>query len=164
MHDELELARSFHVHFEISVGGKTRDELLAELSQIKCFVQPLVIRLMSKPAWQPGNHEVVQFARVSLHKLGFDEDPRVSDIWARILELGHTLCEPADAPAIRLAFPHQHKKDAFIVAMKPIFDGKDAFVFRIRRYLDGKLVLGTSAANPYDKWPLENEVMIRLRR
>jgi hypothetical protein len=163
MYDELELARLFHVHLETPVGGKSRAELLAELMGIRCLVTPLAIRLMSKPEWVPGEIKKIQFARVPVHVLGFTEDPTITMLWARIVELGYFLCEPADAPAIRLALPHQHKKDSFLIVMRPISDGKDVFVFRIRRDPDGRLVLGTSSANPEDKWPLENKVMFRLR-
>jgi len=129
----------FPLYLEIEVGGKSKDELIAEIKSGGCDVSSWAADIMFKPAWKPGEKQMVKFARVKVRDLGFTKNPLICDIFARIRELGHSLCEPSDGPAIRLALKEQPVGDIFWTAMEQIADYEDnPFVFYVERYDDGK--------------------------
>ncbi|HVV38726.1 MAG TPA: hypothetical protein VHD31_00135 [Candidatus Paceibacterota bacterium] len=155
----------FPVYLEIKVGGKSKDELLAELKSSGCSVSDWAKDIMSKPAWKPGKKETVKFARVTIRDLGFTKNPTTAQIWARIRELGHSLCEPGDGPAIRLELKDQLRGDYFWTAMKQITDsGGRPSVFSVGRSDGGRPWLGASWAGPDNGWDLDGAVVFRLRK
>lgn len=155
---------AFAVYLDIEVGGKSKDELLTELKSSGCSVSDWAKDIMSKPTWKPGTRERVKFARATVRDLGFTQNPTTAQIWARISELGHALCEPGDGPAIRLALKDQPRGDYFWLAMEQITDsGGDPGVFDVERDGDGRW-LGSDWARPDDRWSLDNGVVVRLRK
>jgi hypothetical protein len=156
------------VYLEIEVGGKTKDELLAELQVEGFFVSEWAKDIMSKPAWKPGNKEMVKFGRAKISDLGFTDPkklPTTSEVWARIVELGHSLCESGDGPAIRLALKNQPRGDYFRVAMEQITDSDgNPDVFYLKHDDDGKRWLRTGWTGPDDGWDLDFEIVFRLRK
>jgi hypothetical protein len=155
----------FPVYLDIEVGGKSKDQLLKELKSSGCNVSQWAEDIMSKPAWKPGEKERVKFARAKVRELGFDKPPKPHELFARIRELGHSLCESGDGPAIRLALPDQPRSDWFWCAMEPISDSDgDPRVFNVVRYEDGEQWLYAYWLAPDDELSLENEVVFRLRK
>jgi len=155
----------FPVYLELEVGGKSRDALLAEMKAAGHTVSDWARDIMSKDAWKQGERRTVKFARVKVSELGFTKNPKTSEIWARIRELGHSLCEPADGPAIRLALKDQPCGDYFWTAMEQIAgsDG-DPRVFDVKRGADGESWLCTSWVYPDVEWLLDYEIVFRLRK
>ncbi len=155
----------FSVYLEIEVGGKSREALLVELKAVGCEVSSYAMDVMSKDAWKPGEKETAKFTRVKVRDLGFTNPkklPTTEQIWARILELGHALCEPGDGPAIRRELKDQPLGDAFWVAMKQITDS-DGYpsVFYIGRR-GGERWLYAYWVNPGYRWNLGREIVFRL--
>lgn len=155
----------FPVYLQCEVSGKSKDELLADIKSAGMFASDWARDIMGKPAWKPGEKQVIKFARVKVSELGFDKSPTTTQIWARIKELGHALCEPCDGPAIRIALKDQPRNDWFWCAMEQITgSGGRPRVFYIYRVGDGRSWLSTGWVNPDDKWSLGREVVFRLRK
>ncbi len=155
----------FPIYLETEVGGKSKDELLAELSAAGIEVSDWAKDIMSKPAWKPGPKERVKFARVKVKDLGFTENPTTSQIWTRILELGYALCEPGDGPAIRRDLKDQPTGDVCWLAMNQITDsGGRPRVFKLERDVRGKRWLRAYWTLPGDQWLLGSEIVFRLRK
>ncbi|MDO8565205.1 MAG: hypothetical protein Q7R67_01075 [bacterium] len=155
----------FSVWLEAEVGGKSKDELIALNKGVERETSSYAADIMSKDAWQPGQVEVVKFARVKVRELGFSKNPTTTELWARIEELGHSLCQPADGPALGVAFKDQPKGDVCWMAMKQITDSDgDPSVFALGRGDGGERWLGAGWADPDGKWDLGHEIVFRLRK
>lgn len=155
----------FPVYLEIEVGGKSKDELLSEIEASGMFASDWTKYIMNKDAWKPGEKETTKFARVKVSDLGFTKNTTTAEIWARIKELGHSLCEPGDGPALRLALKDQPKGDYFWTVMEQITDSDgDPGVFYVERDDGGRRWLRASWADSDGKWDLDDEIVFRLRK
>ena len=156
-------AGEFPVYLECDVGGASYQALLAELESAGFFVSDWVKDIMKKPAWKPGEKEMVKFGRAKVSELGFTKNPTTREIWARIRELGHSLCEPCDGPAIRLALKDQPRGDYFWTAMEQITDSRgDPYVFCVERSGGGVRWLGAGWAYLDGGWGLGCGIVFRL--
>ena len=154
----------FPVYLECEVGGKPKDELTKELEANGFSVSNWAKDIMGKPAWKPGEKQTVKFGRAAVRELGFTKNPTTAQIWARITELGHSLCEPADGPALRLALKDQPHGDYFWLAMEQISDsGGRPSVFCVARRGGGPW-LSSRWTNPGGGWGLGGPVVFRLRK
>ena len=157
----------FPVYLDIEVGGKSANELLAEIKSAGTYVSDWARDIMAKSAWKPGEREQVKFARAKVRELGFTTRPTTAQIWTRIRELGHghALCEPCDGPAIRLALGDQPRSDYFWVAMEQITDSDGSpSVFYVGRRGDGERWLYAGWVYPDYGWYLDDEIVFRLRK
>ncbi len=155
----------FPVYLDIEVGGKSKEQLLGELKSESIIMPDDCIEdIMSRRGWEPGERERVKFSRVTVGELGFTENPTIANIWARILELGHSLCKPGDGPAIRLVLKDQPLRDKLVVAMKQIFSSHDQpCVFLLSRHSNGGLWLSAPwARNSYPR-ALDDGIIFRHR-
>lgn len=154
----------FPVYLEIETGGKSKDELLTALKADGCEASTWAQDIMGKP----GKKQTVKFARVKVSDLGFTNPkklPTTREIWARIQELGHSLCEPGDGPAIRLALKDQPRGDYFWTAMEQITDSDGGpSVFYVRCDDDGARWLNAAWVYPDSEWGLDGELVFRLRK
>ncbi len=155
----------FPVYLEIETGGKSKDELLVEMKSGSISISDLAKDIMSKPAWVPGERATIKFAHAKVRDLGFTKNPTTALIWARIQELGHSLCEPADGPAIRLALKDQRRGDYFWTAMNQITDsGGNPSVFYVDRNGGGESWLSAPWVDSGGEWNLGDGVVFRLRK
>ena len=158
----------FTIYLEIEVGGKTKETLLAELQSADSFVSDWAKDIMSKPAFKSGKEGTVKFGRATISELGFSDPknlPTTRQVWTRIVELGHSLCQSCDGPAIRKALKDQPKGDYFWTAMEQIADSDgDPSVFYFKRDDDGERWLDAWWVNPDGKWLLGSTVVFRLRK
>lgn len=153
----------FPIYIETEVGGKSKDELIAEIEASGMFASDYAKDIMSKPAWKPGEKATVRFARVKVRDLGFTANPTTTELWARIKEAG-SLCEPSDGPALRIALKDQLTNDVCWTAMEQITaSGGGPRVFALERRGDERW-LGGDWASPDVKWYLFNEFVFRLRK
>lgn len=156
------MTTQFPVYLDITVGGKSKEQLLRASALRRYFVEEPARDLMSQPEWKPGARERVRFARARIIDLGLKKHSSVEESWARVQELGHSLCEPCDGPAIRLALNQQEYGDYFWCLMKPISSSyHDTRAFCVGR-LDGKWRLFAWYLEPGHIWSLGNSVVFRL--
>ncbi len=153
----------FPVYLELEVGGESRDEFMAEISDLRIYASDWAKDVVSKLVLNPSPKKRVKFARVKVRDLGFTKNPTTAQIWARIRKFGHTLCEPSDGLAIRVALNGQPKDDVFWLAMKNIAgsDG-DQCVFEIRQIGDSERWLCTRWMGLPGGFVLGHEIVFRL--
>ena len=158
----------FPVYLEIETGGRSKDKLLSALKADDCEASTWAQDIMGKPAWKPGKKQTVKFARVKVSDLGFTDPkklPTTREVWKRVQELGHNLCEPGDGPAIRLALKEQPRGDYFWTAMEQITDsGGYPSVFYVSCGGGGTRWLYAAWVYPDSEWDLGGEIVFRLRK
>jgi len=161
----VEETKNFPIYLECEVGGKSKDELITEIELNGMFASDWAKDIMGKPAWKPGEKQTVKFARVKVCDLGFTKNPGTSQIWARIQEFGHSLCESGDGPAIRLVLKDQPRNDRFWIAMEQIAaSGGLSSVFIVERRDDSGSRLVADWVGPRGERYLDNEFVFRLRK
>lgn len=157
------LERVFTPFLTCEVGGKSKDELITELETNGMFVSDWANDIMRKPAWIPGEREMVEFGRATVKELGFTKNPTWQELLDRIEKLGHGKCEPQDGPSIRLALKDQSVNDWFWCAMELITDSDGcSCVFYVKRFDDGGRWLKTYWFNPAYRLNLGRVVVFRL--
>jgi len=156
----------FPVYLEIEVGGKSHHKLLAELELQGSFTSGNASDIMARPGWEQGSKEIVKFARVKVSELGFTKSPTIEQIWERIKELGHSLCEPGDGPAIQLSLKGQLCGVGFWVAMKQITNSTCLLgrIFHVGRLNDGKPYLDADWADLDNRLHPVAEIVFRLHK
>ncbi|MBI4119069.1 MAG: hypothetical protein HY452_02295, partial [Parcubacteria group bacterium] len=156
--------RLFEVWRTLTIGGVSRDELMARLGN-GFFVSDWAKDIMSKPEFTtlPESTEI-QLARATVKDLGFAEPPTTTELFARIKEVGD-LCPAEVGPHLRLTDTDQPNSSRYWVAMEPITgSGGSPSVFHVRRRGDGVRWLAAICAGPGYRWDLGNAVVFRLRK
>ena len=155
----------FPVWLELEVGGRSRDELLAEIEKAGMFATDYTKDIMSKDAWRPGERENVRFAKAQVRELGFTQDPTNCELCDRIEELGFSPCEPCDGPALRIAFKDQPWGMVCWTVMKQItFSVCRPAFFALERNDDGEMWLSGLWNIPDGRWNIDDEAVFRLRK
>lgn len=152
----------FPVCLETEVDDKSGDEFLLELASGNFFVSQLAkekIKLISGT----GEKATVKFARAKVRDLGFSNfPPAFAEFWARVKNLGHSLCRPSDGPALRLALV-QPISDYLLVAMEQtICSGGIYQVFILEQYYKSAPCLKVILVRRDHKLNLDTEVIFRL--
>lgn len=156
--------KQFPVYLDIEVGGKSKEELLAELKACGCYLSSDAEDIISRMTWELGEKRRIKFGRATIGGLGFTKGPTHQDILERIGALGHAMCEPADGIAIRIADKDQGHRDSYMLAMKAFHDlaEGDSFIFQCVRNRDGLKFLGTTWKDMGFGWFLDGVVVFRL--
>jgi len=109
---------------ELTIGGKTALDLLAELDDKDMFrgdgralVQEVHDEYTSKG---PLPQETFKFVRISVKELGFAKPTTFRRILDRATALGLELCPPMAAPHLRLDYDTQPEDEELIVACIPV--------------------------------------------
>lgn len=151
---------------KLQIGGKTTEELLAELKQEQCVVSQWARDIMGQSAFTVAEkpHEVsLVYAKVQ--DLGFTEIPTTTQLFARAKELGLELCPAEVGPRLRLVLTDQPKGEWFWIAMEPITDSDGGSrVFHVGRGVDGGQRLDADYAYPDSRWHLDYEFVFCLRK
>ena len=156
----------FAVWKTITVGGKNKNALLDALQSDGFFVSDWARDMMNKDAFTTSEGEqIINLGRATLRELGFTKEPTTEEIWNRIRELGHDLCQAEDGPNLRLQFTDQERGDWCWLAMEQIVDS-DGYpgVFDVRCYDGGKRWLNGDIVEPGDRWDLGDQIVFRLRK
>lgn len=112
-----------HVKTAIVIGGKTRDELLAEFKSGGFKIGNRAWEMMAQRAFVTESEPCeINIAILSLRELGFPHGGTRSDAWSIASNRGFELCPPSVGPHLRLALPDQLPGLRFRIAMKPIID------------------------------------------
>ncbi len=155
----------FPVYLDIEVGSKSTHELFHPRLFGPVTFHQWATDLMHNPAWRPSKKELVKFGRAAIQDLGFTENPMTFEIWTRIRELGHALCESGDGPELALADKDQPHGDKYFCAMEQLTsDYGRPEVFCVYRHSDGNRWLESRPANPDRVWSLDVEIAFRLRK
>lgn len=152
----------------LAVGGYSKEQLFKMMLTKEGFkVSDWARDIMEKSAFRTsaGPHDVA-FVRATVRDLGFTRMPTTIELFdrSRLAGLGLDLCQPEDAPYIRLAYADQLRGEWLWVAMEPITDSAgDPDVFRVGHRGSGRW-LDADYARPEVRWHLERKVILRLRK
>ena len=150
---------------DITIGGKSSQELQQELAQEKINVSRWAQDMMKSPDFITlKNPETLNAVRLQVGDLGLKGNPTTEQIYTRIKELGLELCPAETGPHLRLDYKDQPNGEWLYIGMKQITDSSGIpSVFELGRDEDG-LWLGSDWAYPDDRWSPENEFLFSLRK
>jgi len=101
----------FEIWKTVQVGGKTKEELLTELTKKDYRVQQYEIaHLRRLPFGTSSTPRTINFVRADISELGFYHMTTMPEIVQRVLALGYKPCEPEDALALRVSIPRIHER------------------------------------------------------
>ncbi|MDO8493678.1 MAG: hypothetical protein Q7S19_04015 [bacterium] len=148
--------------YEVDLGGKTKDELKAELKKQKINISPYTDDLLeSKDFFISPEPENAKLIRLTVKDLGYPGGATTDQIYAKAAEYGLELCPPEVGPALRLAYKGD---DWMLIAMKQITDrdgGPDVFdLFRS----GAGLWLHGRRAGPAVRWNADRQFVFRIRK
>lgn len=148
--------------YQTEIGGKTKEQLKAELQEKKIYVSDWANQLIeSKDFMVLKSTETADLVRLTVKDLGFENGATTDEIYKKAKELGLELCPPEVGPHLRLSYSGG---DWMLIAMKQITDRDGRpIVF----YLDpGEvvLVLDANDANPSNRWGSNNQFVFLLRK
>lgn len=158
--DDSRALGKFPVWKSLDIGGKTKQELVGELRKNGILVGPWAVDMFERAAFvtQP-EPRTTDLSIVEVRDLGFTREPWTVSVFARIKELGHTLCAPDAGPHIRLSFKDQLPGDYFWVAMEVGSEEEqpDPRVFFIGRSDNGTRWLRGYSAKSDFRWVLNSK-------
>ncbi len=148
--------------YQIEIGGKTKDDLKAELTEKKIYVSDWANQLLdSKDFTVLESTETYDLVRLTVKDLGFPNGATTDEIYRRALDLGLDLCPAEVGPNLRLS---NSGDDWMYIAMKQIAD-RDGYpgVFDLGRGGDA-LGLHVGGARPTRGWGSGNQFVFSLRK
>ena len=150
----------------LTIGGKTSQELLGELTQGGFKIGSYARSMMESPAFTtlPEPQEI-DLVRLHVRDLGINKKtPTTDEIYGKAQELGLELCPAEVGPQYRLKYKDQPRGEWVTVGMKQIA-GSDGFpsVFRLGHDDDGLWLRGYWT-KPGDEWNPGHEFVFSLRK
>ncbi len=156
----------FKVWKTITVGGKSRDELLAALETGGFKVGDWSKDMMTKKSFVITPKPVeVDLVAATVAELGFPLGATTRQIRDRIKKIGGSLCPPDLAAHLRLAYADQPRGEYLWVAMEQItVSGGYPGVFGVDHDDVGRWLF-SSGARPDDRWrPSDRIVFVGPRK
>ncbi len=137
------------IKMEVTIGGKTKDELIKEMKKTKIKISDHAIQMMNDPNFTISKKkEHLNLVKISVKDLGFADHISTDEIYEKAQKLGLELCPAEVGPQLRLKYKDQSDGNFYKIGMKPIFnsDSKRFGVFELGRsdLVDGGLVFETS--------------------
>ena len=116
--DDSRALGKFPIWKSLDIGGKSKEQLVGELRKSHILVGPWGVEMMDRAEFvtQP-TAQTTNLSIVEVRDLGFTREPWTVNVFARIKELGHSLCAPDAGPHIRLSYVDQLPGEYFWVAM-----------------------------------------------
>lgn len=153
----------------ISIGGKTAQELLAELTQNGIRVMSGAKRIMESPDFITSpNPQQIELVRLHVGELGIGERfSRADEIYKRAQDLGLDPCPAEVGPQYCLQNKNQFIGQELYIGMKPIRDSHVMFHSSHVFFLEGSndtLRLFDSLWRPGDGIPSQYEFIFSPRK
>ncbi|MDO8668450.1 MAG: hypothetical protein Q7K35_05190 [bacterium] len=148
--------------YQVKIGGKTKDQLKAELTEKKIYVPDWINQLIDSPDFTIVERtETADLVLLAVDALGFSSEATTDEIYKRAEELGLELCSPEVGPHFRLQYSG---KEGMLIAMKQISDRSgNPSIFLL--YTDrGQLGLGGRDAEPGYGWYSDYKFVFRSRK
>lgn len=140
--------------WEIRIGGRTKDELLAELSQRGVMLNDYARALFADPEFTTANEErTVRVEQISLFEIGLPEGGTFDAIVARAARSNLRLCPLEVGPCLRLAYLDQPPGPYLTVASPEPGPGTGSPNGFYLRHLDDGLWLRGFEAGPENIYP-----------
>ena len=134
--------------YQTEIGGKTKEQLKAELAEKRIYVSDWANQLMeSKDFTVLQSTEQADLVRLTVKDLGFPGGATTDEIYKKAKELGLVLCPAEAGPHLRLSYLGG---DWMYIAMKQITDRDgDPSVFNVYRAADGLKLNANGAPSTY---------------
>lgn len=140
--------------WEICVGGRTKDELLAELSRRGVMLNAYALALFADPDFTTADEErTVRVKQVSLAEIGLPDGGTFAEIVARAARSELRLCPLEVGPHLRLAYLDQPPGPYLTVASPEPRPGTASPNGFYLRHLDDGLWLRGYEADPDNVYP-----------
>lgn len=110
----------FPIWKTITIGGKTKDQLIAEIKAKGFKIEKRAGVMMGKQSFTTGDLREVTLVRVTVMELGCKEGETNKDAWARAHDLGLRFCPAEVGPHLRLVEVDQPYMDSYWIGMEPI--------------------------------------------
>lgn len=148
--------------YNIELGGKTKDELKAELSPPKYYISDWANQLLEHSDFTVlEKTERADLVRLTVKDLGFDQGATTDEVYKKAEEFGLELCPAEAGPRLRLSMDDP---TWMLIAMKQIrVRGGDPRMFNLHSGGDG-LRLDAYGAGPEDGWDAGSQFVFLLRK
>lgn len=150
----------------ISIGGESKNQLIAEMRKQKIQISPSAEQMMDNEDFTTTKEsESAELVRLKVGDIFGDSKVHTTDeIYTKIEELGLELCPAEVGPHYRLQYADQSTDEYLYIGMKQISDSyRYPLVFRLRRD-DGGRWLDGRWASPEDRWRSDLEFVFRLSK
>lgn len=153
--DKLELPEGAELLSEITIGGKTKEQLIEEMKKNNIVISSWAKKMMYDSHFTASEKlEHLNLVRISLKQLGFTDKTGATrgQIYEKAQELGLKLCPAEVGPQLSLQYGDQLKRRVeLVIAMEPlnVFDRDVDIandipnVFCVHRENDSKLTLSS---------------------
>lgn len=151
--DESSAPASFPIWRTLQIGGKTKDQLIAEIEAAGMKIYDYARSMLAKEAFTTSPSPIeIRLVRVTVAELGFKKGATTKNVWKRAQDLGLTLCPAEVGPHLRLADAEQVNGEWYWIGMETIADaGGYPCVFKVEHDDGGRWLLG-DVARPGDHW------------
>ena len=106
--------------YQTEIGGKTKDQIKAELKEKNIYVSDWANQLMEKEDFTIlQSTETADLVRLTVKDLGFPDGATTDEIYQKATELGLELCPAEVGPRLRLSY---QGSDWMYIGMKQISD------------------------------------------
>lgn len=153
------------IKMEITIGGKTKEELIKEMEKNKISISQIGKSMMNNPEFtisQKSEH--INLVRISVKDLGFPKGATATEIYKKAQKLGLELCPVEVGPQLRLQYKDQPKGECVAVGMKPITNPGGSLVFLVWRNLKGELELGFGNVISDSHWDISTYFVFVCRK
>lgn len=147
----------------VEIGGKTKEQLQAELDQKNIYVTAWAKDIMKKitTTTEPTNVDMIN---LTVADLGFTSYCTTTELFARAKALGLELCPAEVGPHYRLQYTDQPEDEYRSIGMEPIADS-DGYPSVFCLHHDGDLLkLYAYSANPDFQWDPAREFAFSPRK
>jgi hypothetical protein len=148
--------------YDIEIGGKTKDQLKAELETKNIYRSSYANDLLDSKDFETlSTPEHADLIRLTVGDLGFDRGATTDEIYQRAEEYGLELCPAEVGPQLRLSYTGN---EYMWIAMKQITDRDGVPGVFFLDEDDGGLRLGASRARPDYGWRAGDRMVFRRRK
>ncbi len=115
------------VKMEVTVGGKTKEELIKEMKENKVWISDWAKDILSNPDFTISKRpQHLSLIIISLKDLGFPVGASTDEIYEKVKKLGLELCPAEVGPNVSLKFNDLPTAAGIFIGMKQISDPKGA--------------------------------------
>ncbi len=160
------LSRRWPIWKAIYVGGKDVGQLMREIEQAGCKISSWAQDMMrQKKSFKTSSEsQQVNFVKLKVCNLGFEERPTTDELYAKALSQGLELCLLEDGPMLRANYLDQPNREVLWIAMEQIADSVDGLIVFELSHGSDVLWLDGSVAHPGIHWNLGLEIVFRLSK
>ncbi len=148
--------------YQTEIGGKTKDQIKAELKEKNIYVSDWANQLMEKEDFTIlQSTETADLVRLTVKDLGFPDGATTDEIYQKATELGLELCPAEVGPRLRLSY---QGSDWMYIGMKQITDRDGGPVVFNLNCRGAGLRLDGSRAGPPRGWHSYSPFVFLLRK